>query len=180
MTAKAFLVVAALVLVALPARPDESERFGELALYRGTPHPSQVVLFVSGGGGWNQGVVDMARALASLDALVVGIDIRTYLAALRKSDDLIALIGPEPRITFEFPYTDWLGTTPKGDSQPVEPEVEKLRGKKLLCVYGADETDSICPRLPAGLARLDEHPGGHHMGGDSQAIADRILAEARR
>jgi type IV secretory pathway VirJ component len=41
-----------------------------------------VVLFVSGDGGWNLGVIDMAQALAGLDALVVGIDIAHYLRAV--------------------------------------------------------------------------------------------------
>ena len=39
-------------------------RFGAVAIYRQTPHPSHVVLFVSGDGGWNLGVVDMAKTLA--------------------------------------------------------------------------------------------------------------------
>jgi len=39
-------------------------------------------LFVSGDGGWNLGVVDMARALAETGALVAGIDITHYLNAL--------------------------------------------------------------------------------------------------
>jgi type IV secretory pathway VirJ component len=62
-------------------------RFGKVVLYRETPHPSRVVLFVSGDGGWNLGVVDMARALAGEDALVVGIDIIHYLAELEKSSE---------------------------------------------------------------------------------------------
>jgi type IV secretory pathway VirJ component len=57
-------------------------RFGPVVLYRQREHPSRVVLFISGDGGWNRGVVDMARALAGLDALVVGVDIRRYLASL--------------------------------------------------------------------------------------------------
>ncbi len=57
-------------------------RFGQVHLYRPGAHPSHVVLFVSGDGGWNLGVVDMARELAGLDALVVGIDIIHYLKAL--------------------------------------------------------------------------------------------------
>jgi type IV secretory pathway VirJ component len=57
-------------------------RFGTVTLYREAPEPHAVALFVSGDGGWNQGVVDMARAVAALDTLVVGIDIRTYLKAL--------------------------------------------------------------------------------------------------
>ena len=57
------------------------EPFGSVTLYQNAAQPAHVVLFVSGDGGWNQGVVDMARALASLDALVVGIDITHYLRA---------------------------------------------------------------------------------------------------
>ncbi len=54
-------------------------RFGPVAIYRSSPHPHSVVLFVSGDGGWNSGVVDMARRLADLDSFVVGIDINRYL-----------------------------------------------------------------------------------------------------
>lgn len=93
---------------------------------------------------------------------------------------LIALLGPGPSISFEFHFTDWFRSAPKGPSQPVQPEIAKLRGRKLLCIYGSDEPDSLCPRLPAGTARLDERPGGHHFGGDYPSIAERILAEARR
>ncbi|HEV8629422.1 MAG TPA: AcvB/VirJ family lysyl-phosphatidylglycerol hydrolase [Thermoanaerobaculia bacterium] len=60
----------------------EMARFGTVHLYQPTPHPSRVILFVSGDGGWNLGVVDMARMLASRDALVVGINVRTYLRTL--------------------------------------------------------------------------------------------------
>lgn len=54
-------------------------RFGKVRIYRDAPAPSRVVLFISGDGGWNLGVVDMANSLASLDALVAGIDIVHYL-----------------------------------------------------------------------------------------------------
>ncbi|MCX6835955.1 MAG: bifunctional lysylphosphatidylglycerol flippase/synthetase MprF, partial [candidate division Zixibacteria bacterium] len=56
-------------------------RFGTTYLYK-PAHPNTVVLFVSGDGGWNEGVVDMARALAEMQALVVGIDITHYLRQL--------------------------------------------------------------------------------------------------
>jgi type IV secretory pathway VirJ component len=60
-------------------------KFGQVALYRESDHPSRVVLFVSGDGGWRLGVVDMARHLADLDALVIGVNIRTYLKALARA-----------------------------------------------------------------------------------------------
>ena len=37
--------------------------------------PRQVVIFLSGDGGWNKGVVDMARHLADEGALVAGVDV---------------------------------------------------------------------------------------------------------
>jgi type IV secretory pathway VirJ component len=59
--------------------------FGKVWVYKGSGDPAAVVLFISGDGGWNQGVVDMARIMASMDAFVVGIDIVRYYAALRKT-----------------------------------------------------------------------------------------------
>ncbi len=70
------------------AKPPESlsyGRFGEVALYRASPHPKNVVLFLSGDGGWNLGVVDMARSLADMDSLVVGISVPDYVKKLNAS-----------------------------------------------------------------------------------------------
>jgi type IV secretory pathway VirJ component len=68
-----------------PAPPTESltyGRFGKVYIYRNTPHPRHVALFFSGDGGWNLGVVDMARILAGQDTLVVGISVPYYVAKL--------------------------------------------------------------------------------------------------
>lgn len=61
-----------------PAPPGDTlkyGRFGTVTLYHNTPRPKHVVLFLSGDGGWNLGVVDMAKTLAAMDSLVVGIDL---------------------------------------------------------------------------------------------------------
>lgn len=82
--------------ITLCAAGDESisfGRFGTVTLYRQTQHPSRVALFVSGEGGWNQGVVDIAKVLSSRDALVVGIDMRHYLKELETSDDWCSYPG---------------------------------------------------------------------------------------
>jgi type IV secretory pathway VirJ component len=60
--------------------------FGDVHIYRESKNPAHVVLFVSGDGGWNQGVVDMARSLAGMDSLVAGIDITHYLKATAGGD----------------------------------------------------------------------------------------------
>ncbi|HUO96956.1 MAG TPA: AcvB/VirJ family lysyl-phosphatidylglycerol hydrolase [Steroidobacteraceae bacterium] len=56
--------------------------FGEVTIYRPAAKVTSVALFVSGDGGWNLGVVDMARHLLEQGAAVVGIDIRSYRKAL--------------------------------------------------------------------------------------------------
>ena len=58
--------------------------FGQVTIYH-PDHPSEVVLFISGDGGWNKGVVSMAERLRDLGALVVGIDIRSFNASMRAS-----------------------------------------------------------------------------------------------
>jgi type IV secretory pathway VirJ component len=71
------------------ARPDSLHfaSFGYVKLYYppDTGGAGQVVLFVSGDGGWELGVVNMARAIAAAGHLVVGIDIRTYLTHLNRA-----------------------------------------------------------------------------------------------
>ena len=62
-------------------------RFGNVFIYRQSSHPSHVVLFVSGDGGWNLGVVDMAKTLSYHDALVIGVDITRYLRELANSKE---------------------------------------------------------------------------------------------
>jgi type IV secretory pathway VirJ component len=62
-------------------------RFGAVSIYRGAGAPRDVVLFLSGDGGWNLGVISMAQRLAERGAIVAGIDIRHYLAQLEKSSE---------------------------------------------------------------------------------------------
>ncbi len=68
---------------AAPVRVLHFERFGAVTVYPSVGPARNFVMFVSGDGGWNLGVVSMARALAHEHAIVVGIDVRHYLRALR-------------------------------------------------------------------------------------------------
>jgi type IV secretory pathway VirJ component len=52
------------------------QELGPITVYQPSAAPKSVALFISGDGGWNLGVVDMARALAARGALVAGVDIR--------------------------------------------------------------------------------------------------------
>src|ERR1700691_2026251 len=79
----------ALATSAFAAEPQSLTygRFGEVSIYRGSPEPRELVLFVSGDGGWNLGVIAMAERLAAKGAVVAGLDIRHYLGELEKSEE---------------------------------------------------------------------------------------------
>jgi type IV secretory pathway VirJ component len=92
---------------------------------------------------------------------------------------LVALLGPTARAHLAFHWLDWVRDADDPSALEVGPEVEKLRGLRLLCVQGADEPGSLCPRLPAGLASVVELPGGHHFDRDYAALAQLVLDCAR-
>ncbi len=86
-------IVLLIVLLALPVdmvRAGESSlefgRFGTVIVYK-PAKVENVVIFISGDGGWNLGVVDMAGMLNRMNTLVLGVDITKYLKALRSSKD---------------------------------------------------------------------------------------------
>ena len=82
--------VLALALARLAGAGDGTQTltlptFNKVVLYAPEGAPDQVVLFVSGDGGWNLGVVSMAERLRDLGALVIGIEVRAFLKSLEAS-----------------------------------------------------------------------------------------------
>jgi type IV secretory pathway VirJ component len=70
-----------------PSAVFRYERFGEVSVYRPSGEPREVVLFLSGDGGWTLGVLTMTRRLVEQGALVAGIDNSHYLAELERAPD---------------------------------------------------------------------------------------------
>ena len=111
-----------------------------------------------------------------------GADILPFMASrlpgdVRASVQLIALLGLEPMIDFKY-NASWMFWKPKEPQFPVKPELEKLRGENVLCVYGEKEKDSLCHQLDPSLAKTLREPGGHHFAGKYHDIADAIIDEA--
>lgn len=99
---------------------------------------------------------------------------------LRASVDVIALLGLEPLIELRY-HPGWIPFYhPREKSYPVLPEVEKLRGERILCVQGNKEKASLCPALDPGLAKVLTVEGAHHFAGNYAALADAILQAAGR
>jgi type IV secretory pathway VirJ component len=65
--------------------PLPAGRFGTVSVYKPAGTPQSVAIFLSGDGGWNLGVVNMALALRAKGAVVIGVDVTHYLRALRGS-----------------------------------------------------------------------------------------------
>jgi type IV secretory pathway VirJ component len=90
----------------------------------------------------------------------------------------ISLLGLEKLAPFEFHLTEWLGAG-NGDARPVLPEIEKLDPALIQCFYGAED-ETACTAPEFDRAERIETAGGHHFDGDYAALAERIMAGAKR
>lgn len=97
-------------------------------------------------------------------------------AAARELVSLTALIGISNSAAFEFHVANWVGADSGG--LPVQPEMDRLSSSDTLCIYGDDDTDTICPKVSAQHAHVVELSGGHHFGGNYQPLAQLILDRA--
>jgi type IV secretory pathway VirJ component len=92
----------------------------------------------------------------------------------------ISMLGLAREADFEFHVTNWLGGGPKSDARPVLPEIETLDPGLLQCFYGQEEEDTACTAPEFDRAERIETTGGHHFDGDYQALAEKIMAGAKR
>jgi type IV secretory pathway VirJ component len=84
------------------------------------------------------------------------------------------LMGLEERASFEFHVGNWIGQD--DDGLPILPEASKLAAAATLCLYGEEEDDSLCPKIPPGHVQAHALAGGHHFDGAYDALAELILA----
>ena len=114
----------------------------------------------------------------------LGADVLPFMAArlpedLQQQVALIALLGPAKTANFEFHFSDWLGGSSRA-GVPVAPQIDKLKGMKILCLYGKEEKDSLCPTLDQKKSNIKilSQEGGHHFNGDYKRLAAQIFSEA--
>ncbi|PZX92736.1 virulence factor [Flavobacterium aquariorum] len=83
------LIIALIIAFALNTKALANDvvnygSFGNVAIYKPTGTPKAFVLFISGDGGWNQGVVDIAKNIANQGAMVAGVNILSYYRNTKK------------------------------------------------------------------------------------------------
>ncbi|HTQ78693.1 MAG TPA: AcvB/VirJ family lysyl-phosphatidylglycerol hydrolase, partial [Thermoanaerobaculia bacterium] len=98
--------------------------------------------------------------------------------ALRARIALVTLIGTDTAATFDFAFGGFMSERSQRPDLPVSPELRRLKGTKVLCVYSNVEDDSPCKKLPKELATVLPVAGGHVYNHGLNVITDRILKEA--
>jgi type IV secretory pathway VirJ component len=88
----------------------------------------------------------------------------------------VALIGLANTVSFEFHIAQWLFDS---GSLQVIPEVQKLNGMNVLCIYGNEENDSACRLLNGKNVTAIQLTGGHHFSGDYRKVARAILSHVK-
>ena len=89
---------------------------------------------------------------------------------------LMAILGMSEHALFEFHVSSWISDDTSGP--PTLPEVNRITGVPVLCIYGEDERDSLCPKLEPAKFKIVKVKGGHHFNGDYASLAYEILKAA--
>jgi type IV secretory pathway VirJ component len=134
---------------------------------------------------------DMERVLRyylnawSMDDFIIvgysrGADFAPFLANrlpadLRAKLRGVALFSPTLAASFEFHLEDLVRFVARKTDLPTEPELAKLKEVPVLCVYGNDDKETLCPSLPPGRAEVVERADGHRLHGAGE-LADLVLA----
>lgn len=98
---------------------------------------------------------------------------------LRNRLDAVVMREPRPRVNFR---RRWRAPWRRGASPtdlPLLPELERMRGTPLLCLYREGEHDAFCPSLDATLAEHEVDPASEDGERAGAILARRIIQFAR-
>jgi type IV secretory pathway VirJ component len=99
--------------------------------------------------------------------------------ALRSKVASIGLIGPDDQAELDMGLAGFMTHRKAPAPLPVAPETERLKGFKVVCVYGMREKKPLCPKLDPKLGvDLFGVGGGHGFRGRGTQMAARFLTAA--
>ncbi len=113
-----------------------------------------------------------------------GAEIAPFIASrwptdLRDRLNMVALVSLAQRANFQFHWIDVVKDVKRDDDVLVAPELDKLRGLRVVCIYGSDESDSACRDADPAVVKKYERSGGHRLTGGFDAVAE-ILEQGLR
>ncbi len=92
---------------------------------------------------------------------------------LKNKIELVVLLGPEKRISFQSHLLDLVLILPSSADTLVSPEIARIKGYNLLCIFGKKEKDSPCTEL--SNTQKIEVPGKHHFEKKYRELAELVL-----
>lgn len=95
---------------------------------------------------------------------------------LRRRVALVAMLGLPEHASFRYRFSDLWATRTNAKDAPILPELERLRGTNMMCVFGQKEDESLCRSIDSSLVFPVGRTGAHHFDGDYRAITDLIIA----
>ncbi len=98
-------------------------------------------------------------------------------AASKSHVALAAILGMSEHALFEFHMSNWI--TDDNSGPLTLPEVNSISGMPVLCIYGEEEHDSLCPKLEPKRFKVVKLKGGHHFDGNYAELANEILSAAK-
>ncbi|MEA3034142.1 MAG: hypothetical protein QOH86_2158, partial [Sphingomonadales bacterium] len=91
---------------------------------------------------------------------------------LRARVTLLALVVPNQTVALQASPASLLPVS--ASARDALPAAARLGNTSILCVYGAEQSDSLCSRLHLPNMARAALPGGHYLHRDSKAVA-RVL-----
>lgn len=111
-----------------------------------------------------------------------GADIAPFVAArwpadLRARLATVAMVSMSQKANFKYHFIDLVKDVERPDDIDIAPEIARLRGLRVICVYGDGDTHSGCPTADSTIVTRVPRAGGHRVTGGFDAIVD-LLAPA--
>jgi type IV secretory pathway VirJ component len=82
---------------------------------------------------------------------------------LRGRVAFLALLSPTTSASFVFHTVDLISDRRRPEDLDVLPEVRKLAGLRILCIYGTRDTHSLCPTTDTSEVKVIARDQGHRM-----------------
>jgi len=98
---------------------------------------------------------------------------------LRDRVDAIVLVDVPERVSFRREWKLPWRAVPRPTDLPILPELERMRGIPLLCLYERGDREAFCPSLDPALVKREVAPRSISWGSDGDALARRVLAFVR-
>ncbi|MCC4587197.1 virulence factor [Xanthomonas sp. NCPPB 1067] len=92
----------------------------------------------------------------------------------RAAVQFVSLLGLGHQADFKVRVGGWLGWHNDAE-RDVAPALQALDLRRVQCIYGTEEKDTLCPELRARGVEVVARPGGHHFDHDPVVLTHLLM-----